>query len=165
MVTQQSTQGDGIHAKLNPSSSQSSPGQSLNDSYLATNDSYLDSYFATKKPNPSGTTDSYYSSSSPDYNLGLSVTQDTHLSATGTVKELRQTNSTVFLCDHSTSNSGSKYITTTIASGQEDPSLLKSPYATGGNPSTTSMLLVFEESKKLEQQEKGQKQSEECLIL
>ena len=37
VVTQQSTQGDGIHAKLNPSSSQSSPGQSLNDSYLATN--------------------------------------------------------------------------------------------------------------------------------
>ena len=108
---------------------------------------------------------SYYSSSSPDYNLGLSVTQDTHLSATGTAKELRQPNSTGFLCDHSTSNSGSKYITTTIASGQEDPSLPKSPCATGGNPSTTSMLLVFEELEKLKQREKGQKQSEELSFL
>ena len=164
VVTQQSTQGDGIHAKLNPSSSQSSPGQSLNDSYLATNDSYLDSYLPTKKPNPSGTTDSYYSSSSPDYNLGLSVTQDTHLSATRTANKLRQPNSPGFLCDHSTSNSGNKYLTTTITSSQEDPSLPKSPCATGGNPSTTSMLLQ-KQLKNLEQQEKELKQSEECLIL
>jgi len=154
MVIQQSTQGDGIHAKLNPSSSQLCPGQSLNASSLA-----------TKKPNPSSTTDSYYSSSSPDYNLGLSVTQDTQLSATRTANELRQPNSPGFLCDHSTSNSGNKYLTTTITSSQEDPSLPKSPCATGGNPSTTSMLLVIEELKTLEQQEKGQKQSEECLIL
>ena len=160
VVIQQSTQRDGIHAKLNPSSSQSSPGESLTDSYLATNDSYLD----TKKPNPSGTTDSYYSSSSPDYNLGLSVTQDTHLSTTRTAKELRQPNSTDFLCEHRTINSGNKYITTTINSSQEDPSLPKSPCATGGNPSTTSMLLQ-KQLKKLEQQEKELKQSEECLIL
>ena len=164
VVTQKSTQVDGIHAKLNPSSTQSSPGQSLNDSYLATNDSYLDSYLDTKKPNPSGTTDSYYSSSSPDYNLGLSVTQDTHLSTTRTAKELRQPNTTDFLCEHSTINSGNKYITTTINSSQEDPSLPKSPCATGGNPSTTSMLLQ-KQLKKLEQQEKELKQSEECLIL
>mgnify|MGYP000261862672 CR=1 FL=1 len=153
VVTSQSTRGNGIHAKLNPSSSQSRPGLSLNPSYLA-----------TKKPSPFNKTDSYYSSRSPDFNLGLSVTQDAHLSATPTAKELKQPNSLSFLCDHSTSNSGNKYLTTTIASS-EDPSLPRSPYATGGNPSTTSMLWALDELEKLEQQLKEQKESEECLIL
>lgn len=155
VVTQQSTQGDGIHAKLNPSSSQSRPGQSLNASYLA-----------TKKPSLSSTTDSYYSSRSRDFNLELSVTQDAHLSATRTAKELRQPNSLSFLCDHSTSNSGNEYLTTTIASSEaEDPSLPRSLYATGGNPSTTSTLWALDELEKFEHELMGQKESEECLIL
>ncbi|XP_029187554.2 uncharacterized protein LOC114954996 isoform X2 [Acropora millepora] len=153
VVTSQSTRGNGIHAKLNPSSSQSRPGLSLNPSYLA-----------TKKPSPLSKTDSYYSSRSPDFNLGLSVTQDAHLLATPTAEELKQPKSLSFLCDHSTSNSGNEYLTTTIAAS-EDPSLPRSLNATGGNPSTTSMLWALDELEKLEQQLKEQKDSEECLIL
>ena len=147
------TRGNGIHAKLNHSSFQSRPGLSLNPSYLA-----------TKKPSPLNKTDSYYSSRSPDFNLGLSVTQDAHLSATPTAEELQQPNFLSFLCDHSTSNSGNRYLTTTIASS-EDPSLPRSLYAIGGNPGIGSVIRAVDELEMREHQLREQKESEECLIL
>ena len=159
LVTQQSTQEDGIRGKLNPPSSHLSPGQSLNASCLA-----------TKKSNPSSTTDSCYSSSSSDFNPGSSVTQDAHLSVTRTTKEPMQPNSPGSLCDQSTSSSESKYPTTTIASSQEGPSLPKGLYANKGNPNTTSVQWALDELKEFEQKlkeldPKEQKENEECLIL
>ena len=157
VINLQSTHGShhAIHAKPNPSSSQTSSVQLQNGSFVARQNS-----------NPFSTTNSSYSSNFSGPCVELPVSQVGHFSSTSTAKERRQPSSFGSFSDHSTPTSISKYPTTSMASSQEDPSLLERFFsATGTTSNTTSKQATSMNLHHSSRNSPRQKRSEKCLIM